>query len=115
MRRMTLHSNTDLEIRKSVRCFQCRNDALQPGHMLERFQRLSIGHCVILSTPDVAEVAVLRAYTRVIQPTPVYKTALKTTALKTTTLKTTTLKTTALRMAGRRMSAATGHDLAGIR
>lgn len=105
-----MHSNTDLEIRKSVRCFQCRNDALQPGHMLERFQRLSIGHCVILSTPDVAEVAVLRAYTRVIQPTPVYKTALKTTALKTTTL-----KTTALRMAGRRMSAATGHDLAGIR
>jgi len=98
---MTLHSNTDLEIRKSVRCFQCRNDALQPGHMLERFQRLSISHCVILSTPNVAEVAVLRAYTRV--------------ALKTTALKTTTLKTTALRMAGRRMSAATGHDLAGIR
>ena len=53
--------NTDLEIGKSVRCFQGRDDALLPGHMLERFQRLSIGYCVILGTPNVAEVTVLWA------------------------------------------------------
>ena len=29
--------------------------------MLERFQRLSIGYCVILGTPNVAEVTVLWA------------------------------------------------------
>ena len=66
--RLTSHEATHLEVCKGMRGFQSRNNSFQPGNMLEGLQSLRVSYCVILGTPDVTQVTVLRTNSGVVQP-----------------------------------------------
>ena len=63
-----MHEETHLEVCKGMRCFQSRNDSFQLGDLLEGLQSLRVSYCVILGTPDVTEVTVLRTDPGIVQP-----------------------------------------------
>ena len=61
---------THIQVSKCMRRLQGGDDALQPGHLLERVQRLLVSGREVLCPAPVLQGTVLRPNARVVQPAP---------------------------------------------